>query len=419
MLSRHARFVHQSARVMTLALVVTGLAPVQLAAQTSTGSARDQLREITFLQDVADSLIDEFSKAMTIGITSSPISTSSAGFTYRLNDQTGERTLRSQSFGPLFVERPLTSGRGVLNGGITFSRVNFSKFLGTDIRSDGIVVYDRRDRYLADNRVDFNHAEFTLSPTVTTARASLSYGVTDSFDVGVVVPVSRFEMTAVDKGAFDFRGEGLRGGSFGGVGSFAIDYAASKVGVGDVSLRAKYAFGVSQPVAIAVDVRLPTGDDENFLGTGKASARVGVSGARALSSVFTLTANGGYEAGGVTNLGFYRAAVDAALLSSKKLTVSAEFDGQYLSEAATGFAPDEFTYASRTIAGRSYPVEGRGFFQGLSIGGVNLVRAAIGAKYNLFGRALVSAGVIFPLNDAGLSAPASAFLGFDLSLGGR
>ena len=46
---------------------------------------------------------------------------------------------------------------------------------------------------------------------------------------------------------------------------------ASATGVGDIVLRAKYAFGdpTKQAALVSTDIRLPTGDEENLLGTGK------------------------------------------------------------------------------------------------------------------------------------------------------
>src|SRR5579884_3776093 len=47
--------------------------------------------------------------------TTFPIGSSSGGFTWTFDPSLGVQTRRSQSFGPMFVDRPLTTGRGKLN----------------------------------------------------------------------------------------------------------------------------------------------------------------------------------------------------------------------------------------------------------------------------------------------------------------
>src|SRR5262245_60165367 len=58
---------------------------------------------------------DEIAKLVRSGISSVPLGSSSAGFSYRRDPVTGELALKSRSFGPLFAERALTNGRGVFN----------------------------------------------------------------------------------------------------------------------------------------------------------------------------------------------------------------------------------------------------------------------------------------------------------------
>src|SRR4029453_876033 len=60
---------------------------------------------------------DEIAKFVGFGISSLPVGSSSAAFSYSRDEATGALSLKSRSFGPLLADRPLTNGRGVLNIG--------------------------------------------------------------------------------------------------------------------------------------------------------------------------------------------------------------------------------------------------------------------------------------------------------------
>ena len=422
-------------------------APRPLAAQTpEPGSARAVFTQLIANRIVdprgapgagarTQTLIDDFSKSIAIGIATAPVGASSAGFTYELDAQTGERTLRSQSFGPLFVERPLTNGKGVLNVGVNFTRVGYSKFLGEDLNDRGILLFDNRVRYLDDNYEQFIEEYLTVTPKVSTVSAVLSYGITRSLDVGIVVPVTSIDISARRYWDYDvtrsfpfiasdraFFGT-PRGQNFDPPLSTANSGSVSTTGLGDVTIRGKYAFGrqSSQRVALIVDARLPTGDEDNFLGTGKTSVRGALAASAALSAAVTVNVNGGFRAGGLTNEGDYGLALDAALLPNKKLTASLEFFGQYLSEAVSGISEFKNGPLSVTsdLGGRIIPVVYSAAEPIFDVGSVNLLRGAAAFKFNLGGKALLTAGVLFPLNDSGLTSSPTAFVGLDLSVSGR
>lgn len=422
-------------------------APRPLAAQTpGAGSAKALFTQLIANRLVdprggpgaaarTQTLIDEFSKSIAIGIATAPVGASSAGFTYELNAQTGERTLRSQSFGPLFVERPLTNGKGVLNAGVNFTRVGYSKFLGDDLNDRGILLFNNRVRFLDDNYEQFIEEYLTVKPKVTTVNTVLSYGITRSLDVGIIVPFTSIDISARRYWDYDITRSyaanaadraffgAPKGQNFDPKLSTANSGSVSANGIGDVTVRAKYAFGQqsTQRAALILDARLPTGDEDNFLGTGKASVRAALAASAALSSAVSFNVNGGFRAGGLTNEGDYGLALDAALLPSKKLTASVEFFGQYLSEAVSGigeFSSGQVNLQS-PLGDRVIPVLYSASEPVFNLGSANLLRGAAALKYNVGGKALLTAGVLFPLNDTGLTASATAFVGLDLSISHR
>jgi hypothetical protein len=426
-----------------MGVLVAGLwsmAPSDASAQASAAANARQLIATLITNKFVDpttnrervqALVDELTKSIVIGISTAPIGASSAGFTYEFDSQTGERTLKSASFGPLFVERPLTNGRGVFSFGTGFQYAKYERFQGVEIRDPGLLLFDNRVRYQVDNFEQFIKEYLVLEPRVNTVSTVFSYGVTRSLDIGVIVPFTSIELAAnryldydvsktfqVDPADRRFFTPGPRGSNF------VLDGGTiSASGIGDMTIRAKYAFGAQagEGAAVVFDVRLPTGDEDNLLGAGKSSGRVGLVGSKQVGTSVSVYGNGGYRFGGLDDEATYAAALDAALFPSKKLTVSFEILGQYLknsvseiSEVAIGPRPatdSRFTPPLSAIYSAVEPV--------LLLGGVNLVHGAVGLKYNVGGSALLTGGVLFPIGDSGFSTRTTLFVGFDVSVAGR
>jgi hypothetical protein len=407
------------------------LSPTSASAQPEAGTAKALFTQLVVNRFAgaagSQDFIDEFSKSIALGIATTPVGASSAGFSYEFDPRSGEHTLKSQSFGPLFVERPYTNGRGVFNVGVSYSYNSYSKFLDTDL-DDGMLLFDNRVVFSDNNFEQYIEEYLTVDPRVHTVNVLASYGLTRSLDIGVVVPISSLKLTArryidydisrnyplseLDRNYFT---AGPRGTNFERPGASG---EVSKTGIGDVAVRAKYGFGAQgqRAAAAVVDVRLPTGDEDNQLGTGKTSTRLMLIGSSALNDTFSFHANGGYQWGGLTDQGDYSVALDAALLPSKKLTMSAELLGQYLSDAVSDL--DEVRDGPRTVfetlnrVNVSYTAAEPRFV----IGGVNNLRAAFGVKYNVAGTSLLTGGVIVPLTENGVSSAYTAFVGLDISL---
>jgi hypothetical protein len=377
----------------------------------------------------ARALVDELTKGIVIGIAQAPVGASSAGFAYQFDSQTGERTLKSQSFGPLFVDRPLTNGQGVFSFGVGVTRADYSEFQGKDLDDEGILFFDNRVRFRDNNFEQFISEFIAVSPKVTTVSTLLGYGVTPSLDIGVIVPFTSIDLTARRYWNYDvsrsFVGDAETRAFFGQNGPRGENFqppqlapnggSVSATGVGDITIRAKYAFGPQdgEGVAAVADVRLPTGDEDNLIGSGKTSTRIGLVGTKMLGETFSLTLNGGYRFGGLTDEGNYSAALDAALLPSKKLTASLEFVGHYLSEAVTEIGETVvFTSTNpETILRNTEPV--------FELGGVSNAYGAMGLKYNVGGSALLTAGLLLPIGDNGLKSKYTFLVGLDFAISRR
>src|SRR5204862_7627775 len=140
-------------------------------------------------------------------------------------------------------------------------------------------------------------------------------GVTDYLEVGFAVPMISLQL---DGSRADF----YRGRQF-----TQATASASAVGLADVVLRTKYTIFADHGsgVAAAVDVRLPTGKEENLLGTGTTSIKfTGIGSVESGNSA--LHVNAGYTMGGLARELSYGGAV--AIAATNRLTVSGELLGR-------------------------------------------------------------------------------------------
>src|SRR6185503_1632905 len=130
--------------LLTLSSCTVLLAPAaqaQAQGQTNKGFVRqlffqgvvDPQESPALVQEIANESADEIAKLVAAAISTAPVVSSSAGFTYVRDRATGELSLRSQSFGPLFAERALTNGKGVGSFGVSYqhSRTTFDGAFGT------------------------------------------------------------------------------------------------------------------------------------------------------------------------------------------------------------------------------------------------------------------------------------------------
>ena len=111
----------------------------------------------------------------------------------------------------------------------------------------------------------------------------------------------------------------------------------SSTGLGDIGLAAKFGLTSSDRGGVAVvgEVRLPTGNRDNFRGAGKAAIRGGLVTSAALGGSTSVHGNAGFTGGGVANGFTYAAGIDQVLLGSR-LTVSFNLIGDVLQDLPTG-----------------------------------------------------------------------------------
>lgn len=322
-----------------------------------------------------------------------PTNSPASGFVYHLDPAVGVPARVSDSFGPFFLERSLTIGSRQAAIGVAFTSASFDAIDGRNLRDGTLVSTASR---LVGDVTPFDAETLTLRLRTQTATVSGTYGLGNRFDVSGAVPFVTVSM------------DGERVDTYRGTSVVQASASASASGLGDVRLRAKYSAirrGASG-LAAELEVRLPTGAEENLLGTGEA--------------VYTPRAIASFEHGwlgvhGSAGYAFSKSA-DALELSTAftavvapRVTLSAEYIGRRVAsgnELVDVVAPHPTLVGVETIRLSAQPFV---LNQGSIAGGV---------RWNPYGRWLVSGNVLHPLTSSGLTARWVASLTIDFSFGG-
>lgn len=226
-------------------------------------------------------LIGFFADAIGAAVSNLPISSSSGGVTYSF---TGGRPVKtSTSSGPIFAERGQTIGRGQLLAGANVTSLSFATFRGLPLdqlnfnfshQNVGSPVYGDP---VFENDVISVRSDLNLNVFVTTAF--MTYGLLDKLDVGVAVPLVRSSLNGTSQGSvipFAASSPHFFGTPANPTLNATGSTSASSMGLGDIALRVKANLSQNDRTGLALfgDVRLPTGDADNFRGAGSLSARL-------------------------------------------------------------------------------------------------------------------------------------------------
>src|SRR3954462_14592492 len=92
-------------------------------------------------QPNAQAILTQLNKGIASQLSTFPLGSSSAGFTYTFDPALGVFNRSTESFGPVFAERPLTAGRGKLSFGLNYLKAHYDRFEGQDLRKGDIKLY--------------------------------------------------------------------------------------------------------------------------------------------------------------------------------------------------------------------------------------------------------------------------------------
>lgn len=222
--------------------------------------------------------------ALTSQLAAIPLPSPASGFTYRFDPATGTFQRSTRSFGPILADRGETIGRGRLAFGFSHQYFSFDHLDGVPLVAVP-AVFTHDDFEAGGGRTDVIGTMNTIKADVTQFSGALTYGVTDRFDISLAVPVVRTSLSLLSNATIHRVGTGEANPqvhyfpdqlAIDGLGSTNQFFAeGSAAGIGDLVVRAKGTVlrEGARALAAGLDVRLPTGDERNLLGSGALGLR--------------------------------------------------------------------------------------------------------------------------------------------------
>jgi|SRR6266853_183614 len=343
-------------------------------------------------RNAAQATSDTIGRALLANLATLPVPTTSGAFSYRLNSELGTVERATQTFGSSFVERAQTAGRNQVSFGLALQYLRFDSLDGRNLRDGSLVTTANA---FPDDPAPFDADHLTLNIDASVATLYGNVGITDRLDVGVIVPMVSLQVRGSRLDIY--RGQ-----------TFTQATASSRaVGLADLIVRSKYALynDGGAGVAAAVDVRLPTGREEDLLGAGSTSAKFSGIGSIERGRVST-SGNAGVTVGGLARELNYDGAV--AIAVAPRVTVAGEVLGRRID------GPGQVVQISTphpTLAGvqtlRLTP----------DASALNIVTIVPGFKWNVSRTWVLSGNVTIPLTKAGLTARFTPFVGLDYAIG--
>ncbi len=316
----------------------------------------------------------------------------------------GIPTVSTDSLGTILTQRGETLGKHKFFVAFNYQRFDFGTVDGQSLKTLPIVNVIAPTYATFTTRVDLKIDQFT---------ALGSYGLTDKIDLSVIVPFSKVTLASSrsDVTVYSNNTSTL-------INNSSLFLPGSASGIGDVTANLKVNVLKQERSSIAIggEVRFPTGDETNYLGTGAYGVKPYFIFSR--RGRITPNVNVGYQWNGASSLNMntltgakmnlpssflYSGGVD--FLVVKHLTLNAEFLGQYIVNGPRiGLAPPP--------GGSSAPsaIQNQQFVAPLT-GSYAMDNAGVGFKLNLFKGLLITANALFQLDDPGLRSKVVPLVG--------
>lgn len=364
----------------------------------------------------------QFSTALTSQLATVPLPSPASGFTYEFDPTLGVFTRTTQSFGPILAERWETIGGKRFSFGFTFQQFHFDTIEGLDL--DSVPAVFTHDGFqLGGGRGDLVTTINSIDATVNQFTTFLTYGITDRLDISVAFPIVSNDLSVISNATVQRIGTDSPEVHFfretdGDLGQQRIFTAfGSASGLGDITLRLKAALarGSASGLSLGLDLRVPTGDEQDLLGSGAAGVRPFLIWSRS-SRAFSPHINVGYLWNGSSSLAGDPLTGEAAdLPDAATYVVGAEFGlgsrltfildlvGQYIIDA-TRLRVEEFVAQDGSSVFPNLAFEEASF---------NELSGAIGFKVNAVANLLIDFNVSFRLDDNGLRDKVTPLVGIE------
>ena len=365
----------------------------------------------------------QFNTALASQIVNVPLPSPASGFTYEFDPTLGVFTRTTQSFGPILAERWETIGGNRFSFGFTYQRFTFDTVEGIDL--DNIPAVFTHDGFqLRGGRDDVVTTNNSISATVNQITSFLTYGVADRLDISIAIPLVSNELRVISEATTQRIGTTNPEVHFfrqqdGGLGVRRLFTASgSATGLGDITVRIKGAVAGSpggNGLSLALDLRVPTGDEENLLGSGAAGVSPFLIWS-ATAGPFSPHVNIGYrwngesilagdpttgETGDLPDQAFYIVGADFALGS--RFTFAIDLLGQYVIDSPR-VGVEEFLAADGTSRFQTLAFTQDSFSE---------MSGAVGFKLNAVENLLVDFNLLFNIDNNGLRDKVTPLVGLE------
>ena len=365
--------------------------------------------------------------ALTSQLATVPLPSPASGFTYSFDAATGTFVRSSRSFGPILTDRGETIGRGRIALGYTYQFFSYDRLDGLSLATvPALFTHDNPE--LGGGRADVVATTNTIEASVTQFTGAITYGLTDRIDLSLAVPVVRTRLALLSNATIHRIGTGNAlqvhyfrdPDAIGGYGSTRQYYAeGSATGVGDLVARVKTTVLREGPRSLAagVDVRMPTGDERNLLGSGALGLKPFVAMSGSIGALAP-HANVAYQWNGKSSLaGDVRAgdkadlpdqftyALGADLLVAPRLSIVCDLFGQRVIDS-----PRMFTRLETHSGGAGSVTLNDVLFQTQSYW---TTAGGFGLKGNVAKNMLVTFNLRFAITDSGLTDRLAPLLGLE------
>ena len=368
----------------------------------------------------------QFNIALASQLAAVPLPSPASGFTYTFDSSLGVFQRSTQSFGPILTERAETIGKGKISTGISYQYFSFDEIEGVPL-NDVPSVFTHDDSQLGGGRSDVVTTNNAIDASVNQSVLFVTYGLGSHLDVSLAVPFVSVSLRATSNAvvqrvgtctattcnlAVHYFDDG--NGNLGSTRTFEDSGQAS--GIGDLVLRFKGTplHGETGALALGLDVRFPTGNEQDFLGIGayglKPFLAASFSHGKAASHInIGYTWNGKSVLAGDPETGTkedmpdqvnYAIGIDIG--ATKRLTLAADFLGTYVIDSPR-LIRETFTAAN----GQAFPQIG---FVKESY---NMANGSVGMKFNPAGKLLIDFNLLFKLDTSGLRDKLTPLVGIE------
>jgi len=369
-----------------------------------------------------ESEFSQFGTALTGQIVSLPLPAPASGFTYQFDPGLGVFTRSTSSFGPILAERADTIGARRVSLGFAYQRLAFDSIENIDLQSvPAVFTHDNAE--LRGGREDVITTVNSIDSEVSRSAAFITYGVTNDLDVSIAVPYITTDIVVTSDATVQRIGTNVPEihffrGADDGIGDRRIFTAFGHAsGIGDITIRMKQAIKRSQRsgFALGLDLRLPTGDERNLLGTGAPAVQPFLAWSAAYGALAPHI-NIGYQWNGSSILaGDIEAGVSedlpdvavyalgAVVAVHPRVTLALDVLGRYIIDSPRVRLTD------------FHALDGRSVFPNITFdtGSINELSSAAGLKINIAGRLLLNTNLLVRLNSGGLRDKISPLVGIE------